>query len=143
MRLSFIDALSRGLDDNPRARAYRRFNWFVLPTIESLVLGDCVCIFEADGDRPFKPWDDETSPGKRIFMPISPCRLLIGAQNPKSWRLTYSPLTRHLPGAVWSSSSVRGGSIVRKPLIESIGLWSGIANDGELNAVWEQVKADF
>jgi hypothetical protein len=145
MRLSFIDALSRGLDDNPRVRAYRRFNWFVLPTIESLVLGDCACIFEADGDRQFKPWDDETSPGKRIFMPISPRRLLIGAQQEsKMTEVDVSAVNQAFARcSLEFFISARRLDSSEAHLIESIGLWSGIADDGELNAVWEQIKNDL
>jgi Protein of unknown function (DUF4238) len=88
MRLSFIDALSRGLEDNPRIKAYRELAWYVIPTAEFLILGDSVCVFEVEGERPFKPWDDETTLTKRVFMPLCPGRLLLGSRGHRALRRT-------------------------------------------------------
>jgi hypothetical protein len=144
MRVSFIEALSRGLDTNPRVLAYRRFNWFVLPTTESLILGDSVCVFETDGDRTFKPWDDEASPGKRILMPLAPGRLLIGTQ--ESEVQEPDVLAANQAFARCSLEffvSPRRLVASEAQMVESLGTWSGIASDGELNAIWQQIKDDF
>jgi len=144
MRVSFIEALSRGLDDNPRVLAYRRFNWFVLPTADSLILGDCVCVFETDGDRTFKPWDDEASPGKRILMPLAPGRLLIGAHESEMPDLDIPAVNQ-----VFARCSLEFLVSARRlvgpeaQMLDSLGTWSGIASDGDLNAIWEQIKDDF
>jgi hypothetical protein len=142
MRVSFIEALSRGLDDNPRIKAYRQLNWFVLPTAESLILGDSVCVFEVDGERPFKPWDDEASPGKRTFLPLSPCRLLIGSREQ-----AVSAVDLRAINSAFARCSleffVSAKRVDDPDMIASIGRWSGIASNTELNAVWEQIKNDF
>lgn len=141
MRVSFIEALSRGLDNNPRVLAYRRFNWFVLPTEESLVLGDSVCVFETEGDRRCKPWDDEASPGKRILMSLAPRRLLIG-----TYELKLPDLDVHAVNQAFVKCSLEF-FVSARPLVGSeaqmagdIGTWSGIAGDGELDTIWEQIK---
>jgi hypothetical protein len=142
MRLSFIEALSRGLDANPRIKAYRQLEWSVLSTAEALILGDSVCIFEVAGERPFKPWDDETTPGKRIFMPLCPGRLLVGSRDSSVPEVDLAAINQAFARCsleFFVSAKRLDGS----DLIESIGVWSGIANDTELNAVWEQIKADF
>jgi Protein of unknown function (DUF4238) len=144
MRVSFIEALSRGLDNNPRVLAYRRFNWFVLSTAESLILGDSVCVFETDGDRTFKPWDDETSPGKRILMPLAPGRLLIGTHESEVPDLDLLALNQAFARCsleFFVSARRLVGS--ERQIVESFGTWSGIASDGELNTTWEQIKDDF
>ena len=142
MRVTFIDALSRGLDDNPRVRAYREFTWYVLSATEPLILGDSVCVFEVDGERPFKPWDDETTPTKRIFMPLSPNRLLIGSRDD-----TLPPVDAPVLNRAFSRCSleffVSSKRINGPDLAESVGVWSGIATNSELNAVWEQIKDDW
>jgi Protein of unknown function (DUF4238) len=142
MRLSFIDALSRGLEDNPRIKAYRQVEWSVLPTAESLILGDSVCVFEVEGERPFKPWDDETTPAKRIFMPLCPRRLLVGSRKPSDPEVDITAINEAFARCsleFFVSPKRLDGS----DLIECIGVWSGIASDTELNAVWEQIKADL
>jgi hypothetical protein len=143
MRLSFIDALSRGLEDNPRIEAYRQLEWFVLPTSEALILGDSVCICEVEGERPFRPWDDETAPAKRIFMPLCPNRLLVGSRKPSSgpaadMRVINEAFVRCSLEFFVSPKRLNGPDI-----IESIGAWSGVATDSELSAVWDQIKADL
>jgi len=144
MRVSFIEALSRGLDNNPRVLAYRRFNWFVLPTAEFVILGDSVCVFETDGDRRFKPWDDEASPGKRILMPLAPGRLLIGTHESEVPDLDVLAVNRAFARCsleFFVSARRLVGSEAQ--MVGSIGTWSGIASDDELNAIWEQIKDDF
>jgi hypothetical protein len=144
MRTSFIEALSRGLDDNPRVRAYRRFNWFVLPTDEQLILGDSVCVFETGGARSFKPLDDEEPPSKRIFMPLAPARLLVG---------TYEAEAPHVDVIVVNEAFARCSLeffVSARPLrdtetylLEYLGTWSGIATDEELQFIWDEVKSEF
>jgi hypothetical protein len=142
MRASFIDALSSGLEDNPRIRAYREFTWSVHPTTVPLILGDSVCVFEVGGERAFKPWDDETTPTKRIFMPLSPDRLLIGSRDDMLPPVDVPALNR-----VISRCSLEF-FVSSKPtdcpdLPEFIGVWSGIATNSEFNAVWDQIKDDW
>jgi hypothetical protein len=142
MRLGFIDALSRGLEDNPRIKAYRQLEWSVLPTVESLILGDSVCIFEVEGERPFKPWDDEKAPAKRIFMPLCSRRLLIGSRKPSGPEVDVTAINEAFARCsleFFISSKRLDGS----GMIESIGVWSGMASGTELNAAWEQIKADL
>jgi hypothetical protein len=141
MRVSSIEALSRGLEKNPRALAYRRFDWFVLPTAESLILGDSVCVFEKEGDRAFKPWDDEASPAKRILMPLAPGRLLIGTHEsdvPDLDILAVNQAFARCSLEFFVSSRRLVSSEAQ--MVESLGAWSGIISDCELNAMWEQIK---
>jgi hypothetical protein len=144
MRVSFINALSRGLDNNPRVLAYRRFNWFVLPTADPLILGDCVCIFETDGERKFKPWDDEASPGNRILMPLAPGRLLVGTHESEVPDLDI-PVVNRAFARCSLEFFVSAMRLVgpEAQMVDSLGTWSGIASDSELNAVWEQIKDEF
>jgi hypothetical protein len=114
----------------------------VLSATEPLILGDSVCVFEVDGERPFKPWDDETTPTKRIFMPLSPNRLLIGSRGD-----TLPPVDAPVLNRAFSRCSleffVSSKRINGPDLAESVGVWSGIATNSELNAVWEQIKDDW
>ena len=142
MRVSFIDALSRGLEDNPRVRAYRELTWCVVRATEPLILGDSVCVFEVDGERPFKPWDDETTPTKRIFMPLSPHRLLIGSRDDALPTVDVSALNR-ASSRCSLEFFVSSERIDGSDLSESVAVWSGIATDSELNAVWQQIKDDW
>lgn len=77
-------------------------------------------------------------------MPIAPCRLLIGAQEPKMTEVDVFAVNQAFARcSLEFFISARRLDSSEAHLIESIGFWSGIANDGELNAVWEQVKDDL
>lgn len=144
MRQHFIDALSDGLDDNPRAQSYRRLNWFVLPTSEKLILGDCACFFETGGARNFRPWDDESSPGIRAFLPIAPNHLLIGTHESKTPDVDVVAVNQASARcSLEFFVSAQRLNESEAQLHGSIGVWSGIASDDEINEIWQQIKNDL
>lgn len=65
---------------NPKARVniYKELRWFLCSSNHSLILGDTGCLFEVDGSRRFKSFDDRTDNIKHIFLPIASNKMLIG-----------------------------------------------------------------
>lgn len=94
MRTSFIEKMSEHLESTSRVASYERFNWFVLEPEQSLILGDCACLFETEGKRRFKPLDDNDNPAVSVLLPISSNRLLTGVLTCAPPRLNSKELNR-------------------------------------------------
>lgn len=78
IRTGHIQALSKDPSAGKRAESYAKVNWFVVAVTAPLFLGDSVCVFETGGSRRFKPFDEQGDDVRRIFLPVSSDRLLVG-----------------------------------------------------------------
>lgn len=81
MQDSFNERLLESIDGGIRAEAYAKFLWWNVEVGESLILGDSICIFEVPSLRHFAPIDDDATRTRRIFMPISDRRVLVGVRD--------------------------------------------------------------
>jgi len=70
--------LSQSLAPAIRVDDYLNLQWYVRKTCTTLILGDSGCFFEIEGERKFRPLNDKQDSIKRVYLPISSDRLLIG-----------------------------------------------------------------
>lgn len=142
MRSHFIEALSNNLDGGARAQAYARLNWFSVAVGEPLILGDSVCVFETNGQRPFQPIDDETSQTKSILLPISADRLLVGTAADK-----VPSIDSRVVGDACARCSleffVSAEPVTNPGLHNLIGSWAGILSADETRTLLEDVRGEF
>lgn len=139
------DAHIKTLADHPdmrdRAERYHTFNWYVLKTDVPLVLGDTMCIFETNGPRPFKPFDD-AGEVRRVFLPISADRALVGTPYRARPKLDPRRLNKAVARCSYeffvSSVELRSDS----GLPSSIGKRSGILTQDELRAIGDRIGLD-
>ena len=138
VRNAHITALAADPALSKRAELYRAFNWHILMAEIPLILGDTVCVFEANGERRFKPLDDgdETC---RIFLPVSANRVLVGTPHRARPKVDLSRLNRAVARCSYEFfvSSVELG--LDSSLPSSIGKWSGILAEDELRAICDKL----
>ena len=138
VRNAHITALAAHPALSKRAELYRAFNWHILMAETPLILGDTVCLFEANGERRFKPLDDgdETC---RIFLPVSANRVLVGTPHRARPKVDLSRLNRAVARCSYEFfvSSVELG--LDSSLPSSIGKWSGILAEDELRAICDRL----
>jgi hypothetical protein len=142
MRSHFIEALSNNLDGGTRGRAYAGLNWFLIAVSEPLILGDSVCVFEADGQRPFQPIYDETTRTKSILLPISADRLLVGTAAAKGPSIDAS-VACDACARCSLEFFVSAEPVNSRPLHSSIGSWAGILSADETRTLLEDVRGEF
>jgi hypothetical protein len=144
MRTHFIEAFARGLESNPRIEGYARYKWFVVPVAGRLILGDSVCVFETAGRRRFKPLDDETDQGKRVLMPLSTGRILVGTDDSEAPAVSEAEANEAFAKcSLEFFVSAHLLSDEEAQLVDSIGTWSGIATDEEQRALLDEIKRDY
>jgi hypothetical protein len=107
------------------------------------MLGDCTCVFETVGKRRFKPLSDEDDELRRVFLPISHDRILVGTPIRSDPQLDLGLLNRASSRCSYeffvSATRLRSDS----PLLKTIGDWSGVLNDQELNALMNELKTEW
>lgn len=87
----------RALKESPvpqkRAEAYNAFQFRLIDfDDQSLILGDSAVFFRvSDGPHPFRPFVDGSMKVERVYLPLSPSRLLVGSQK------EFVPLDADLP----------------------------------------------
>jgi hypothetical protein len=141
MRTHLIEAMSHNLDGGARAEAYAAFKWFLVAAGEPLILGDSVCVFEGDGQRPFRPIDDETSRTKAIFLPISSDRVLVGTTD-KAPSIDAAVL-RDACARCSLEFFVSAEPVTESTLHHSIGSWAGILSVDETRSLLDDVKREL
>jgi hypothetical protein len=104
-----------------------------------MLLGDTVCVFEANVERRFRPVDDDDGETCRVFLPVSANRVLIGTPYRARPKLDPSRLNKAVARCSYEFflSSVELG--LDSSLPSSLGKWSGILPEDELNAIAEEV----
>ncbi|ROR14522.1 DUF4238 domain-containing protein [Erwinia sp. JUb26] len=70
------------LDENLKIEEYKKLSYKVINVEQSLILGDCIVVFEVDGDRRFKPFYEKDDILKAIYMPINSNSILYGSKYP-------------------------------------------------------------
>ncbi|HCU2229578.1 TPA: hypothetical protein OUJ68_005125, partial [Klebsiella pneumoniae] len=68
------------LDESLKIEEYKKLTYKVISVEQSLILGDCLVIFEVDGDRRFKPFHEKDDDLKAVYMPINSHSILYGAK---------------------------------------------------------------
>ena len=134
VRNAHLKGLAARPDRSERAESYRAFNWYVLKAEIPLVLGDTVCVFETNGERRFKPFDDADEV-RRVFLPLSSRRVLVGTPHKARPKLDPVQLNK---AAVRCSYEVFVSSVQLRsdsPLPLAIGKWSGVHTRDELRAI--------
>jgi len=143
IRTGHIQALSKDPSAGKRAESYAKVNWFVVAVTAPLFLGDSACVFETGGSRRFKPVDEQGDDVRRIFLPVSSDRLLVGtpysACPEPDLPLLNTAITR-------CSFEFFAGPVslpTDSPLLASIGQWSGVLSDSELRSIVSDFKATW
>ena len=138
IRKAHLTALAEDPSLPKRAELYRALSWHLFIVDVPLILGDTVCVFESNVDRRFKPLDDADGT-YRIYFPVSADRVLVGT--PYRARPKFDParLNRSIARCSYeffvSSRELR----VESGLHSSLGKWSGIIPDNELQAICDKV----
>ena len=77
-------------------------------------------------------------------MPLAPDRLLIGTPEQAMPEVDLAAVNQAFARcSLEFFVSARRLNESEAQLTQEIGLWAGIATEGELNAVWEQIKNDL
>jgi len=142
LKRQFIQAMSSGLESNPRTAAFENFSWFLVDLADRIILGDSVCLFETTGGRRFKPLFDKADSTTRIFLPLAHNRLLVG---------TNTGIGLEIDVALLNSAFARcsleyfvsSKSLTDPSLHESIGSWAGIFTRNETATLIDGVLRDF
>ena len=75
------------LNINKKIEEYAKLNYKVIKVEDLLILGDCLVVFEIDGERGFKPNYEKGDVLKALYMPINSHTILYGSRslndNPK------------------------------------------------------------
>lgn len=143
-RAAFINSLSRSLKPEQRIEVYRKYNWFLIEVGSPLLLGDSACVFETSGTRRFKTLDDHDDDVRRVFLPISSNRLLVGAPTPYKPEIDLRVLNKAI--ARCSHEFFVSSKCLRAPddcLSKMIGQWSGILSNRELNTLMDGVRKEW
>ncbi|HAS1172622.1 TPA: hypothetical protein I3824_004697, partial [Enterobacter cloacae] len=69
-----------GLDESLKIEEYKKLNYKVINVEQSLILGDCLVVFEVNGNRRFKPFHEKDDDLKAVYMPINSHCMLYGAK---------------------------------------------------------------
>lgn len=143
-RAAFIDSLSRNLEPEQRIEVYGKYNWFLIRATSPLLLGDSACVFETGGTRRFKTLNDPDDDVKRIFLPVSSDRLLVGTPTPYRPEIDLRNLNKAI--ARCSHEFFVSSKCLRAPddcLAKMIGQWSGILGNSELNALMHELRKEW
>jgi hypothetical protein len=111
VRNAHIKALATDPALSQRARLYSAFNWHLEITEVPLLLGDTVCVFETNGERRFKPVDDDASETCRVFFPVSANRVLIGTPYRARPKLDPSRLNKAVARCSYTAAHCHGDII--------------------------------
>jgi hypothetical protein len=142
MRKHLIEALSSNLEAIPRARAYAKFNWFVVSLTDPIILGDSVCLFEATGARRFKPLNEEADNTTRVFLPLALDRLLVGAQADEPPEIDVA-LINNASARCSLESFVSSRKLIDSDLQESIGKWAGLLTEEDTRSLIDDFRREF
>lgn len=122
---------------------YLKLNWFVLNVNEPLILGDAGCIFEVNGKRRFKTFDDTYENLINVFLPISSDKLLVGSK----YKFLHSINIKLLNQATaYSSFDLFISSQNTKnhsDLSASIGKWASLVTEEEFDYYMNQMFHDI
>ena len=144
MRTNMNETFLSALDDNPRIEAYRRFKWTVIPCERVLVLGDSVCVFETFGTPKFRRLDDEDHQAKRILMPLSPDRLLVGNTDAEQEPLTERQLNEvSVRCSLEFFVSARRLEPTDAHLAQTLGTWAKLLTEEEQREILSDFKQDY
>ena len=142
-RAGHIDTLSRNLDCLARRRTYEGYTWAVVHTEHELLLGDSVCIFETSGKRRFKPLDDKGDRVRRIYLPLSAHRLLIGGETVPATKVEIELIRQAASFCSWecvvSASPIQQDSA----LLRGMGQWGEVFDDSERESLITNMTRDF
>jgi hypothetical protein len=94
VRKSQVETLMKSASPTPRVETYRQLTWSVIDTTEALILGDIAVLFEVDGPRRHKFIDDKDDHLRRIYVPISSNKLLVGCADSECPTVEPSTLNR-------------------------------------------------
>ena len=142
MRTAHNEALSRNPTATKRADSYERFCWFIATTKSPVILGDSACVFEIDGPR-FKTLTDQADDVKRVILPVSSDRVLIGTLDSSC-----PEAEEHLLNQAFARCSHECFvSSVPNPLgsdlVNSIGEWSGVLSPDEVRRIIDDLKTEW
>lgn len=136
------DAHNRSLSEDPsatqRAGSYARLHWFIVEAKEPLLLGDSVCVFETGGGRRFKPLDDKGDDIRRILLPISSDRLLVGTMSGACPELDFHLVTKAVTRCSYDCFISPYKLPTGSPLVKSIGEWSALIDSNELSSTLDE-----
>jgi hypothetical protein len=137
------DAHNRSLSEDPsateRAGSYARLGWFIVEAKEPLLLGDSVCVFETAGGRRFKPLDDKGDDIRRILLPISSDRLLVGTASGACPELDFHLVTKAVIRCSYEYFISPCKLPAESSLVKSIGEWSALIGSNELSIALDEL----
>ena len=133
-----INALAKNPDLRERSDRYRSFNWHLFVQETPLLLGDTICVFETEPHRTLRPVDDVDAV-RRVYLPVSKDRILVGTPYQASPRLEPRSLNKAIARCSYEYF-VSGVELKQdSSLPKSIGWWSGILSPSELTTIGDQV----
>jgi hypothetical protein len=144
VRAANISSISNNLDSLGFAKLYEHHKWFLLDVDILLLLGDSGCIFETDGARRFRIFPDAADQIKRIYLPISSTRLLIGSVNNHPPNVEIAGLNKAIARCSFDFFvASRKLDIVDRHFVNNIGKWAGMIGKKELVAILGDVLKEY
>jgi hypothetical protein len=140
VRAAYITAISKNFDSIGFTTFYENHNWFLLDVRSLLLLGDSGCIFETDGKRRFRILPDGTDQIKRIYLPISSNRLLIGSATAYRPEVNLAEINKAVARCSFDFFVVnRQLESTECHFSKNIGLWAGVIGKSELASIIEEI----
>jgi hypothetical protein len=135
IRAAHINALSRIPAEDKRAESYAKLNWFIVVVDTRLLLGDTVCVFETSGERWFKPVHEADDDLRKVLLPLSFDRLLLGSPVSVCPSLDVNVINKAIVRCSYEYFVSSEALPSHSALVRSIGRWSGITSESELRTI--------
>lgn len=142
-KAGYIDSISRNLNAEERVVNYSRYKWFVIKTASKILLGDTACIFETTGKRRFKPLDEGSDDVRRIYLPLSTSRVLVGTPHNQQPLIDFALLNKAITRCSHEFFVASSALPQDSALIKGLGKWSGIFNEKEIADLMKNVKQNL
>lgn len=118
-------------------------NWVVREFAEPLILGDIGCVFEVNGERRFKPFDDKDDKIVNIYLPIASRKLLIGRSHSTAPDVDLDRISEASVKCSYEYFVCSGLSTRNNDLSKSIGKWAGILTKREMEELLKDILSDI
>jgi hypothetical protein len=135
-------SLSKSLFLYRRAEAYARFNWFIVTVPTKLILGDTLCVFETAGQRRFKPLDDKDEKIRRIYLPVSSHRVVVGTPHSTLPDISAQIVNKASARCSYEFFVSAVSFPANSSLVRGIGQWSGLMSQRELAQLTRELESD-
>jgi hypothetical protein len=138
-----IKSLARDPAPDTRSEGYRFLRWFIREAHHSLILGDIGCLFEIDGRRRFRPFDDMGETIVNIYLPLSSQKLLVGTSFSDASHVDFAAINKATAKCSYEYFVCSELLPTNDRLPSFIGDWAGILTQREMERLLTEIIDDL